>query len=60
MFSIIFLLMFPRFIGGTAQNSGQRLDNVHPTHLELAGGKLVLQKMLERVKVNLQVAKFLQ
>ena len=40
----IFLLMLLRFIDGTAENSGQRLDNDNRTHLGLVGGKLVLQK----------------
>ena len=40
----IFLLMLLRFIDGTAENSGQRLEHVNLTHLGLAGGKLVLQK----------------
>ena len=39
----IFLLMLLRFIDGTAYNSGQRHDNVNPTHLVLASGNLVLQ-----------------
>ena len=41
-----FLLILPRFIDGSAQNSGQRLDNVNRTHLVLASGKLVRQKTL--------------
>ena len=36
--------MLLRFIDGTAKNNGQRLDNVHRTHLLLAKGKLALQK----------------
>ena len=36
--------MLLRFINGTAQSSGQRLDNVNQTHLVLASGKLVLPK----------------
>ena len=36
--------MFLIFIDGTALNSGQRLDYVNRTHLELASGNLVLQK----------------
>ena len=34
----MFLLMFVRFIDGTAQNSGQRLDNVNRPHLVVASG----------------------
>ena len=33
-----------KLIDGTALNIGQRLDNVDRTQLELASGKLVLQK----------------
>ena len=33
-----------RLIDGTAENTGQRLDNVNRTHLVLASGKLVVQK----------------
>ena len=43
-FPRIFLFMLLRFIDGTAKNSGQRLDNVKQTNLELASSKLVLQK----------------
>ena len=39
--------MFPIIIDGTAYNSGQRLDHVNQTHLVLARGKLVLQKIKE-------------
>ena len=42
--SIYKILKLMRLINGTAQNSGQRLDNVGGTHLELACGKLVLPK----------------
>ena len=45
-FPRIFLLMLLTFIDWTAQNSGQRLDNVNKTHLVLASGKLVLQKSM--------------
>ena len=38
------------FIDGTAQNSGQRFDNVNQTHLVLASCKLVLpEKMLSHI-----------
>ena len=40
--------MLLRFIDGTAENSGQRLDYVNQTYLVLANGKLVQQK----VKLN--------
>ena len=43
-FPINYRLMLPRFIEGTALNSGQRLDNVNRTNLVLASGKLALQK----------------
>ena len=36
--------MLLKFIGGTAQNCGQRLDIVDPTDLKLASDKLVLLK----------------
>ena len=36
-----YLLMLSRLKDSTAQNSGQRLYNVNPTHLVLASGKLV-------------------
>ena len=32
------------------EESGQKLENVDPTHLVLASGKLVLQKSLDGVK----------
>ena len=38
-----FLMMLLRFIDGTYKNSGQRLDNVNQTDLEIFSGKLVLQ-----------------
>ena len=38
--------MVQRFNDGPAWNSGQRLDDVIRTHLVLASGKLVLQKMV--------------
>ena len=37
---------------GTAENSGQRLDNVNRTHLALASGKLVLQKKNSSKRFN--------
>ena len=37
---IIFLLVLQRFIRSTAQKSELRHDNVNPTHLVLASGKL--------------------
>ena len=39
-----FLLMLLRLKDSNAQDSGQRLDNVNPTRLRLASGKLVLHK----------------
>ena len=48
-FPIIFLLTLLRFIGGTAESSGQRLDNVNRTHLVLASGKLVPQKFYSNI-----------
>ena len=44
----ILLLMLLKFIGGTAKNSGQKLDNVNRTHVVLASGKLALQKASKR------------
>ena len=45
-FPRIFLSMLVIFIDGTTSlNSGQRLAIVNQTHLELVGGKLVLQKL---------------
>ena len=38
--------MLLRLIDGTAENSGQRLDNVSLSHLELASDKLVQHKKL--------------
>ena len=52
-FPRIFLQMLLRFIAGTASNIGRRLDNVHQTHLVLASGKLVLQKRMSVVKLDL-------
>ena len=41
-----------RLIDGTAQSSGQRLDNFDRTHLVLAIGKLVLQKNFGVSQIN--------
>ena len=38
-------LMLLSLTDGTVLKSGQRLDNVDQTHLVLASGKLVLQKL---------------
>ena len=43
-FTIILLLMLPRFIDSTTWNSGQRLDNVNRTYLVLVSDKVALQK----------------
>ena len=39
-----FSIWLLRFIDGTAENTGQRFDNVNRTHLVLASGKLEVQK----------------
>ena len=54
------ILKLLRVINSTALNSGQRLDNVDPTHLVLASGKLVLQKVVLDcgLKIGLRPAGF--
>ena len=56
---IFFLLMLLRFIGSTAWNTGQMLDNVNRTHLVLASGKLLQQNNGSNIVTGLDMAPWL-
>ena len=55
-FPRIFLLILLRFIGSTAWNTGQMLDNVNRTYLVLASGKLLQQNNGSNIVTGLEMA----